>query len=171
MNLKTQLKNNRGVSPVIGVILMVAITVILAAVIGTFVLGLGNQVSKQPPQASFNYQYGGQFGTSASKPSYLNITMTSGKSFDPSTVTIKVDSASGNSYTIDPSTLGKQNAGTGSTVINVKNAWSSSVSAGDTLRIKSTTSSDVFASNTKVQIVWQSSGQTSIISSSTTPSS
>ena len=33
-----------AVSPVIGVILMVAITVILAAVIGTFVLGLGDQV-------------------------------------------------------------------------------------------------------------------------------
>ena len=31
---------NRAVSPVIGVILMVAITVILAAVIGTFVLGI-----------------------------------------------------------------------------------------------------------------------------------
>lgn len=33
---------DRGVSPVIGVVLMVAITVILAAVIGAFVLGLGN---------------------------------------------------------------------------------------------------------------------------------
>lgn len=33
--------DDRGVSPVIGVILMVAITVILAAVIASFVLGLG----------------------------------------------------------------------------------------------------------------------------------
>lgn len=36
--------DDRGVSPVIGVILMVAITVILAAVIGTFVLGLGDSL-------------------------------------------------------------------------------------------------------------------------------
>ena len=36
--------DDRAVSPVIGVILMVAITVILAAVIGTFVLGLGDQI-------------------------------------------------------------------------------------------------------------------------------
>ncbi|RBI64560.1 type IV pilin [halophilic archaeon] len=35
---------DRAVSPVIGVILMVAITVILAAVIGTFVMGMGNNV-------------------------------------------------------------------------------------------------------------------------------
>ena len=40
--------DDSAVSPVIGVILMVAITVILAAVIGTFVLGLGDQVQETP---------------------------------------------------------------------------------------------------------------------------
>jgi flagellin-like protein len=39
-------EDERGVSPVIGVILMVAITVILAAVIATFVLGFPDQVSE-----------------------------------------------------------------------------------------------------------------------------
>ena len=48
--------DDRAVSPVIGVILMVAITVILAAVIGTFVLGLGDSV-ESAPQASFNFDY------------------------------------------------------------------------------------------------------------------
>jgi flagellin-like protein len=38
--------DERAVSPVIGVILMVAITVILAAVIGTFVLNLGGSVQE-----------------------------------------------------------------------------------------------------------------------------
>ena len=37
-------REERAVSPVIGVILMVAITVILAAVIGVFVLGLGDEL-------------------------------------------------------------------------------------------------------------------------------
>jgi len=44
--------DERAVSPVIGVILMVAITVILAAVIGAFVLQLGDSVSNTAPQAS-----------------------------------------------------------------------------------------------------------------------
>lgn len=43
--------DERGVSPVIGVILMVAITVILAAVIGSFVLNLGDQIGGSTPQA------------------------------------------------------------------------------------------------------------------------
>ncbi|MEM4279693.1 MAG: type IV pilin N-terminal domain-containing protein [Archaeoglobaceae archaeon] len=38
--------DEKGVSPVIGVILMVAITVILAAVIASFVFGLGGSVKR-----------------------------------------------------------------------------------------------------------------------------
>ena len=48
MNVTNILKGeDRAVSPVIGVILMVAITVILAAVIGTFVLGLGDNIESE----------------------------------------------------------------------------------------------------------------------------
>lgn len=43
---KTVRDCGRGVSPVIGVILMVAITVVLAAVIGQFVLQLGGSVEE-----------------------------------------------------------------------------------------------------------------------------
>ncbi len=54
MNKKNlNLKNDkRAVSPVIGVILMVAITVILAAVIGAFVFGLGPSTGEVAPQAN-----------------------------------------------------------------------------------------------------------------------
>ena len=41
-------KSDSAVSPVIGVILMVAITVILAAVIGSFVLNLGGNLEANP---------------------------------------------------------------------------------------------------------------------------
>ncbi len=50
----SKLSETRAVSPVIGVILMVAITVILAAVIGTFVMGLGNNVD-QNAQAGVSF--------------------------------------------------------------------------------------------------------------------
>ena len=55
-NLFDETDDSRAVSPVIGVILMVAITVILAAVIGTFVLGLGENV-ESAPQASLDFDY------------------------------------------------------------------------------------------------------------------
>ena len=62
MNLKAKLQSvfggedERAVSPVIGVILMVAITVILAAVIATFVTGLGGSVD-QSVQAGATAQF------------------------------------------------------------------------------------------------------------------
>ncbi len=46
--------SDRAVSPVIGVVLMVAITVILAAVIGSFVLSFGDEVTASAPQAQLS---------------------------------------------------------------------------------------------------------------------
>jgi flagellin-like protein len=59
MNIKELFTDDSAVSPVIGVILMVAITVILAAVIGSFVLNLGGSLQNTAPQASFGFDYNG----------------------------------------------------------------------------------------------------------------
>jgi flagellin-like protein len=56
MKLKQLFADDDAVSPVIGVILMVAITVILAAVIASFVLGLGDQ-NNPAPTADFTFDY------------------------------------------------------------------------------------------------------------------
>jgi flagellin-like protein len=56
MQIKHLFDDDSAVSPVIGVILMVAITVILAAVIGTFVLGLGDNV-ESTPTAQFDIDF------------------------------------------------------------------------------------------------------------------
>ncbi|MDD3042630.1 MAG: type IV pilin [Methanosarcinaceae archaeon] len=52
MNFRHLFENNKAVSPVIGVVLMVAITVILAAAIGSSVFGEGT--SEPAPQAHLN---------------------------------------------------------------------------------------------------------------------
>lgn len=65
MNFNALFDDDRAVSPVIGVILMVAITVILAAVIGSFVIGLGNSVQQTSPNANFQFDYNGSSGVAA----------------------------------------------------------------------------------------------------------
>ena len=55
MRLGELFADDDAVSPVIGVILMVAITVILAAVIGTFVLSLGTDLQNNPPSAQLTF--------------------------------------------------------------------------------------------------------------------
>jgi len=57
MHLQALFNDDDAVSPVIGVILMVAITVILAAVIASFVLGLGDSADEVQPNTSFTFDY------------------------------------------------------------------------------------------------------------------
>jgi FlaG/FlaF family flagellin (archaellin) len=72
---------------------MVAITVILAAVIGTFVLGLGDQVQSSAPNANFQFEYedviyegsGGDITVTA-----VTVTHNGGQDVDPDNVAIEV---------------------------------------------------------------------------------
>ena len=65
MDLKQLFTEDDAVSPVIGVILMVAITVILAAVIGAFVLNIGGN-QETAPQNQFDFEYNSSGGVTVS---------------------------------------------------------------------------------------------------------
>jgi len=92
-NVKTISENNDAVSPVIGVILMVAITVILAAVIAAYVFGVGGGVQKQ-------YMVGAVI--SQVSPSQIDVTYLGGGDADSvDFITVRVTTADGvvvNSY-------------------------------------------------------------------------
>ena len=52
------IKNDSAVSPVVGTILMVAITVVLASMLYVMVMGMGPNNDPNPPQASLNADEG-----------------------------------------------------------------------------------------------------------------
>jgi flagellin-like protein len=93
--------DTEAVSPVVGTILMVAIVIILAAVIATFLLGIGGQ-SQEPVQASlsFEFQENTTFNSSNVPPHYisynnetdrLTITHESGDPIDSDRLRIEVE--------------------------------------------------------------------------------
>jgi flagellin-like protein len=136
MNLKELLTEDRAVSPVIGVILMVAITVILAAVIGTFVLGLGDQVSESAPQAQFTFDFDQGTG-------HLTITHDGGDSIPSDEINV---TGGGNDIRWDHAT-------------NVTTAFD--VAAGDSTVVGDGTttgaSESSFSADETVRVVWSSS--------------
>jgi len=80
-------KNDEAVSPVIGVILMVAITVILAAVIAAFVFGMSGNIQKTKVVAATVSQSDGTHiittyngGQDAATLAYADVTVTPGTS-------------------------------------------------------------------------------------------
>lgn len=137
-NIRERLaEQDRGVSPVIGVILMVAITVILAAVIGSFVLGLGDQLNSQGPQVSIGIQ--GETNTSTSDEVLVRLNHNNGPDLQLSDLAIEVRNASSNElaarFTGDSSDASE---GTLSSSLNITlngNSPTGTFSAGDQYQI------------------------------------
>ena len=126
MKLHELFADDDAVSPVIGVILMVAITVILAAVIGTFVLSLGGDLQNNPPSAqfTFNEESGGN----------LTITHDGGQNVDVEKMNVTNDNSSNNfvNDASDPNVCQ-----TNSTSTDAQNWTSAELSAGDTCTLPS----------------------------------
>ncbi len=143
MDLKSLFQEEDAVSPVIGVILMVAITVILAAVIGAFVLDLGgNQDSA--PSATFEWEetsgtVGGTSGTSIAVA-----TVQSGETIQDAA---DVLSAGGAADSFDTNSTS-----------------SGDLEAGDSVDLRAA-SGTTYSSGDNIQIVWSSpdSDQSSVI--------
>jgi flagellin-like protein len=142
MELKNIFTDEDAVSPVIGVILMVAITVILAAVIGTFVLGLGDQVQNNAPQATFSFDY-----TEGTNSYEVEATHDGGDTFNSENTQSLVLNTDGDSPAFATTTDG-------------------GVSAGD-----SVTANGV-SGGSEVRIIWTSAngGNTATVASGTVPS-
>ncbi len=122
--------NENAVSPVIGVILMVAITVILAAVIAAFVFGMGTPT--QAPQASIR----ASSAYTTSSPTYVKLEHQGGSDITLSDVKIIVEQGSNRaSY----STAGNS---------------SSRFVAGDSLRVNTT------VNTTYTNGIWLNNGAT-----------
>ncbi|SHH02854.1 type IV pilin [Halobaculum gomorrense] len=113
-------EEDRAVSPVIGVILMVAITVILAAVIGSFVLGLGNSLQSTAPTANFQFEYETVAGNNT-----VTATHTGGDSIPESQLNLTAGTNTTESWSDDPVTAGVSAQVNYSTGDTVRVIWSS----------------------------------------------
>lgn len=135
---------NRAVSPVIGVILMVAVTVILAAVTGTFVLGLGVTGFESVPQAQFTVEFD---ASATAVPSSSDCTV--GGGVDPSNGVLKITHNGGQSVAADSLSIVGAAASPSS--------WTdcSSSSADDLVSNRDTAHVEASPDET-VRLVWQS---------------
>jgi FlaG/FlaF family flagellin (archaellin) len=122
---------------------MVAITVILAAVIGTFVLGLGDQVSESAPQAQFTFDFDGDDD--------VNITHDGGDAIEAGDLNITTGTAI--DINDDPTTSYTA-VGANSVALDAANGFGSgdTISAGTTIYVRATGS---FGGET-VRVVWSS---------------
>jgi len=149
MQIKNLFTDDEAVSPVIGVILIVAITVILAAVIGAFVLGIGSN-QEAAPQASlaFDFDKGDDdsWGGGNASADEINIKHEGGGAINVNQITVKYDGTDVSTGGVDSSS-----PPTGDT-------WT----AGESWTLQD--ASNNFASSKKITVTWTaSSGDSSQI--------
>lgn len=95
MNVTELITDDSAVSPVIGVVLMVAITVLLAATAGSFFLGLTDSTGETPQAAiTFDYQ-----ADADHEDDVLVITHDGGDELDASNIDVVIEAA-GNSGSV-----------------------------------------------------------------------
>ncbi|WP_255151270.1 type IV pilin [Halorarius halobius] len=184
MQLQTLVSDDDAVSPVIGVILMVAITVILAAVIGTFVLGLGDQVQSSAPNANFQFEYSDATiddtsnGNGPAETKEVVVTHDGGQDVNTDNIVVQIDGSP--AYGLDSTTnsgpvgvalpfAGVDSLSTGdSATFYWVNTDSNTIEASDTITDTGTSSlsasggspfsPEVIESGDTVRIVWQAPG-------------
>jgi len=86
MQLNSFLTDDDAVSPVIGVLLMIAITAILAAVVASFALSFADSGGSGAPQVSFSSEYNDGENT-------VTVTVQSGDTFDAARVGFSGDTS------------------------------------------------------------------------------
>jgi len=88
------LDNSRGATPVVGVILVVAITIILASVIGVYAVGFTEDVGERPAYSSLELNFEEE---PVSKPDYkkfrwqIKLTHTGGETVDANDIVVHLD--------------------------------------------------------------------------------
>jgi flagellin-like protein len=88
---------SRGVSPVVGVVLLTAIAVVLAGVLATLVIGFEGKLQEPAPSGGFDREYGPTGADNTADRPYVTITHQVGRTIDADNVVIR--DSSGNEIT------------------------------------------------------------------------
>jgi FlaG/FlaF family flagellin (archaellin) len=149
MDLRGFCADEDAVSSVLGAILMVAVTIILAAIVGTFVLGIGEGLTSETPQVVFDYST----DFDESDNSSVTILHAGGDAIDREAleVTVGGQTAWKAGEEIDP--------------FEETTPWPKQVTGGDRLRFEDDGSA--IEQGDEVLVIWTGEGRATILSKTT----
>ncbi|WP_435317770.1 type IV pilin [Haloarchaeobius sp. TZWSO28] len=150
MQLRALVTDDDALSPVIGVVLMVAVTVVLSAAVGAFVLDIGSQVTQKSPNVVVGYD----FAVDGSGTEYVNLTHTGGD-----------DVKSGNVEVFVNGTIAWNDGAQGSWSVGADDWAGGEITGGNQLVLQGGTA-DV-STGDSIQVIWRKGDSSSILSSKT----
>ena len=136
---------NRSVSPVIGAVLMIAVTVVLASTAAAFVFGFGDRINTTAPQTGFStkytgspegstdswgHSYGGDFDNDGTaETGELDVEFTSGEGIDAERVSVSYPGGT------NETTAGTDIDSNGDGELDAGDSFRLAVAPGDTVRV------------------------------------
>ena len=153
MRVSSIIVDEGAVSSTIGVVLMVAVTVVLAAAVGTFALGLAEESAKETPSASIEVAWGVDGGERT-----VDVTILGGQTLKSEFVTVELaHSVVWNS---------DQEDDVGGLVYYGGKTWADNqITSGDTLGLKEDSAS--IDEGEKLTVIWNNGQKSQILGSGT----
>lgn len=151
MRVRNLATDDEAVSSVIAVVLMVALTIVLAASVGVFVLGIGEQATDQvdTPTTKFVTEYTNASGFNDT----LTITVEGGSTVEPENLEVIVEGT----------TLWKAGSADSSNVAeNTNSDWSGTVKGGDSLILEED-GGNAFDGGDRLMIVWRGEESSTVL--------
>ncbi|WP_323676914.1 type IV pilin N-terminal domain-containing protein [Halorubellus sp. PRR65] len=145
---------DKAVSSTIGVVLMVAVTVILAAAVGSFALGLAEESTKKTPTATVETEWGVDGGSQT-----VDITIIGGDSVKSKFMSV----------TVDGTVIWKDSgvpSGVDITTIPGKTWTGPKIESGDTLGLKETSNSGLPDGKT-LKVIWNNGQKSQVLGTGT----
>jgi flagellin-like protein len=152
-DLRGLLTDEDAVSPVIGVILMVAVTVVLSAAIGAFVLDIGNAVTEESPTAAIAIEP----DVGSGSPDAVTFRHQGGDELSASNLLVSIGG--------EPAWEAGSPKSTGKFTVTSSD-WSGTITSGDELVIKEDGTGNVNPGMT-VQVVWRDGQRSSVLGTTT----
>lgn len=157
MRLRRILTDEDAVSPAVGIVLLVAITVILAALVAAFTLGVAGNSTKETPSASVETEWG-QTTAGGDTHKTVDITILGGDTVDADNVVVRLDG--------DLVWNDAKGAGVDDLKTYDGKQWSSdTITAGDTLGLREAGRS--MTTGNKLEIVWNNGQKSQVLGTGT----
>jgi len=137
-----------AVSSVLGVVLMVAITIILAVVVGVFVLGIGQSLTSPTPDVTFDYST--DVNEDPSTKSSVTILHAGGDALQSNNLEVAIGGETAWA------------AGSDSSPYSDTTNWPEQVTGGDRLRIED--GGSTIKGGEEVLVIWSNENQATILS-------
>ncbi|MFQ3294302.1 MAG: flagellin-like protein [Halobacteriales archaeon] len=151
MRVRNLAPDEEAVSSVIAVVLMVALTIVLAASVGVFVLGIGQEATSAAQ--SPNVKYATEFTDGANDTDdKLDITVKGGDTVEAENLEVIIGGA----------TAWESGSAVTANNFSDENGWSDEIKSGDTLNLEED-GNDEIGSGDRLMIVWRTEDTSTIL--------